>query len=153
MNHPVIFTEARLGMHLNVLKFSDWCVIVFLRIQGGQIAYTSLTYLGGLLPRMPHIICRVFWKRPQRWGTLCVFITLDLAFASHVTHRNESCHTYGWVMSHIWMSHVTHMNESCHTYEWVRSHIWMSHVTHMNESGHTYERVMSCMWMSHVTHM
>jgi len=28
-----------------------------------------------------------------------------------------SCHTYGWVMSHIWMSHVTHMNESCHTYE------------------------------------
>jgi len=23
--------------------------------------------------------------------------------------------------SHIWMSHVTHMNESCHTYEWVMS--------------------------------
>jgi len=21
------------------------------------------------------------------------------------------------VMSHIWMSHVSHMNESCHTYE------------------------------------
>jgi len=34
---------------------------------------------------------------------------------SHVTHMNESCHTYEWVMSHIWMSHVTHMNESCHT--------------------------------------
>jgi len=34
-------------------------------------------------------------------------------------------------MSHIWMSHVTHMNESRHTYEWVTSHIWMSHVTHM----------------------
>ena len=39
------------------------------------------------------------------------------------THINESCHTYEWVMSHIWMSHVTHMNESCHTYEWVMSHI------------------------------
>ena len=39
---------------------------------------------------------------------------------SHVTHMNESCHTYEWVVSHIfWMSHVTHMNESCHTYEWV----------------------------------
>jgi len=24
----------------------------------------------------------------------------------------------------------THMNESCHTYEWVLSHMWMSHVTH-----------------------
>ena len=33
--------------------------------------------------------------------------------------QNESCHTYEWVMSHVWMSHVTHMNESCHTYEWM----------------------------------
>ena len=46
----------------------------------------------------------------------------------------ESCHTYGWIMSHIWMSHVTPMNESCHTYEWVMSHLLMSHVTRMNES-------------------
>jgi len=65
---------------------------------------------------------------------------------SHVTHMNESRHTYEWVISHIWVSHVTHMNESCHTYE-------MSHVTHMNESCHTYEWVMSHIWMSHVTHM
>jgi len=32
---------------------------------------------------------------------------------------NESCHTYGWVMSHIWTRHVTHMDETCLTYEWV----------------------------------
>jgi len=37
---------------------------------------------------------------------------------SHVADVDEACHTYEWVMSHIWMSHVTHMNESCHTYEW-----------------------------------
>jgi len=68
---------------------------------------------------------------------------------------NESCHTYEWVMSHIWMSHVTHMND------WVMSHIWMSHVTHMNdtyeshmnESCHTYgwityECVVSHIWMN-----
>jgi len=42
---------------------------------------------------------------------------------SHVTHMNESWHTYEGVVSHVWMSHVTHMNESCHTYEWVMSHI------------------------------
>ena len=30
-----------------------------------------------------------------------------------------------WVMTNIRMSHVTHMNESCHTYEWIMSHIWM----------------------------
>jgi hypothetical protein len=28
-----------------------------------------------------------------------------------ITHMKESCHTYGWGMSHIWMSHVTHMDE------------------------------------------
>jgi len=27
-----------------------------------------------------------------------------------------SCPTCQWVMSHIWMSHITHMNNSCHTY-------------------------------------
>jgi len=67
---------------------------------------------------------------------------------SHVTHVNESCQSYEWVMSHMWMSHVNHMNESCYTCEWVMSIIWMSHVTHVNESCHTYECVMSHIWMS-----
>ena len=40
---------------------------------------------------------------------------------------NESCHTYEWVMSHIWISHFTHMNESCHTYEWAMSE-WIKSV-------------------------
>jgi len=44
-------------------------------------------------------------------------------------------------MAHIWMSHVTHTNESCHTYEWVMLHIWMSHGTHMNVSCHAYKYV------------
>jgi len=73
---------------------------------------------------------------------------------NHVTHVNESCHTYGWVtlrvrtyiyewvMSHIWMRHVTCANV----------HEWTSQVTHMDESCHTYERVTSHahIWMSHV---
>ena len=79
---------------------------------------------------------------------------------------NESCHTYEWVMSHIWMSHVatcqrvmSHIEfrvlhydsifESCHTYQWVMSHISNSQFTCMNfwyhteqESCHTYDWVM-----------
>ena len=81
---------------------------------------------------------------------------MSLIWMSHVTHMNESWHTYEWVMSHIWTSHVT--NSACglnhsivvvtplhshHTYERVMSHIWTFHVTHMNESCHTYEWVMS----------
>ena len=88
------------------------------------------------------------------WMTRHRFKWLDRWCGSHVTHMNESYHTYEWVMSqamsHMWMSHVTHMNESWRTYEWVMSHIWMSHVTHMNESCHTYEWVMSHIWMWHI---
>ena len=55
-------------------------------------------------------------------------------------------HIHEWVMSHVWMSishiwmrHVTHMNESYHTYDWVMSRSWMSHITRMNESCYTVD--------------
>ena len=32
-----------------------------------------------------------------------------------------------WVMSHIWMSHVTHMNESCHTWGHATGHHAIHH--------------------------
>jgi len=65
---------------------------------------------------------------------------------SHVTHMNESRHTYESVTTHVWLSHdVTYewLHQTLkwferHTDERVMSHIWMSHVTHMNESRHTY---------------
>jgi len=55
---------------------------------------------------------------------------------------NESCHTYEWVMSHIWMSHITHTDELCHTCKWIASNIRMDHITHINGSCHRYEWVM-----------
>jgi len=75
------------------------------------------------------------------------------ALLRHVTHMNESCRTYEWVMSHIWMSHVTRMNESCHTYEWFMSRTWMDYNTLMNESWHIYEWVTSHMRITHGIHV
>jgi len=66
----------------------------------------------------------------------------------HISHINESCLTYQWVMSHISMSHVSHINESCLTYQWVMSHIWISHVSHINESCLTYQWVKPDVWRS-----
>jgi len=84
-----------------------------------------------------------------------------------------SCHTYEWVMPHIWMDHATHINGSCHTYKgatphtsWVISRIEMghgscqthqevafripfSHVPYTNESCPTYGWGMSHIWKSH----
>jgi len=82
----------------------------------------------------------------ESWRTTHYERVMSHICRSHVTHMNESCHTYVGVMSHILMSHVTHMNELCHTYEWVMSHIWMSHVLQMNESCLTYE--CSCLTYS-----
>jgi len=60
---------------------------------------------------------------------------------SHVTHNltsatpNPRCHgPLPPPPMHLGMSHVTHMNESCHAYEWVMSHIWMSHSYAWNDS-------------------
>ena len=67
---------------------------------------------------------------------------------SHVTHMNESCHTYEWDMSHTWMSHVTHMNESRDTYEWIcftctNESCHMSHIRMSSVTCHTYNWVTS----------
>ena len=61
-------------------------------------------------------------------------------------------------MSHIWMSHVTHMNESCHTYEWVISHIYFT--AHPRTTapvrGFVWHDIFTCgswlMYMEDMTH-
>jgi len=65
---------------------------------------------------------------------------------------NESCHTYAWLTSQIWMRHVTHMHTSCCTYERVTSRKCISHITRMNETCRRYKWGMSCIWivMSHI---
>ena len=59
----------------------------------------------------------------------------------HDALMNESCDTWAWVMSHIWMRQVTCRNESCRTNAWVI------------ESSHACERVDLFLGMIHVTYM
>jgi len=60
-------------------------------------------------------------KEKKRLGS--VFITFDPPLHGLGTHASVgaflltlSCHTYDWVMSHIWMSHVTHICRCIPTY-------------------------------------
>jgi len=63
------------------------------------------------------------------------------------THVSESCRTYEWVMSHIWIDHGTSRFSPSHE----PAHAWVSHVAkmdaslvaHMNSSCQTYECVMA----------
>jgi len=40
--------------------------------------------------------------------------------------------------THVWMNHVTRVNKSCHTYSWIMSHIWINQVTGL---AHVYTQV------------
>jgi len=75
-------------------------------------------------------------------------VTSRLVGHFQMTHTNETCHTYEWIMPHVWMSwnihvwmsHATHMNESeytCMNESRDMSHVWMRDATRMNESEHT----------------
>jgi len=93
------------------------------------------------------------------WSTNS-YMSFWALWVSHVTHMQEVCHTYEWVVSHIRASHVTHMKEDplnpiCPSGDWERilSHTWMNHITRMNESWHTHERVMLHTLVSRVTRM
>ena len=131
-----------------------------------------LRLVGSLKVQVSFAEYRLFYrallqKRPTFLGSLLIVATSyhnnerishkyvgdTTAWMSHVTHMNESCHTYEWVMSHTWMSHVTHMNETQHTSEWVMLHIWMRLSTLPNESCYTYEWDSAHFRMSHVSHM
>ena len=106
---------------------------------------------------------------------MCVTWLVRMSDVNHVTHINESCHAYEWVMSHIWMSHVTHMDDSRHSYEHVNdscvawiihmcsvhsyentcstgNRIGNYHATHVDGSRRSYERIMSHIRTSHGTH-
>jgi len=90
----------------------------------------------------PYLAWKIRTFSGCRTQNLCLQQGMSYLWMSHVTHINESCHTYKWVMAHIYMSHVTRMTESCHIYESVMSYIWISHVTHTNESCYWYKWVL-----------
>ena len=54
------------------------------------------------------------------------------SLVSHVTHMNESCHTYV-------LSHIIEVNESRRRYKWVLVHTRMRLVSCINESCLMYE--------------
>ena len=91
---------------------------------------------------------------------------------SHVTHMNESCHTYEWVVPHKKARCLHAEEESCPPYvkeescrpyveamwvtlsmcdKGVMSYIRMRHITHMDESCHAYKLLMPHIRMSHAT--
>jgi len=58
----------------------------------------------------------------------------NISVKEHISATHISAAFVDAAVSHIWTSHVTHINESCHTYEWVLSRIWMIGFTHVNTS-------------------
>jgi len=101
-------------------------------------------------------LCRTYYMRwvvSHWWNESCC---THESVMPQTQMSNAAWGTYAWVVSHThegikpywWTIHVTHMDQSCHGYEWV-----MPHRSHMNVSCHAQKGVMSCSWRSHGTHM
>ena len=103
------------------------------------------------------------------------FRAAQTKFMSHkwflsVTHIDvpcqHECHTYGWVMPHVWMHTCECITSNIwmHTCEWATLHIWKRHgvmsqdwhdscLTYQCIMSHMYGWVMSHIWMRFVQHM
>jgi len=83
---------------------------------------------------MSHTLYECEWVMSHIWvmshtlyGWVMSHIWMWMSHVSYIVTHLHECHTSARVKSHTSMRHVTHTNESCHTYE-------SSHVTHMNKS-------------------
>ena len=94
----------------------------------------------------------------------CLWHTYARAF---VTRMKKSCHTYEWVMAHVWMSHGTHMNASWHrshtcifgslSFVWGTwlvctcdmTHTWLIHMWDMTHSYVGHESFTCVTWLIH----
>jgi len=122
-----------------------------------ESCHTSMSHVTYM--NVSHYRCTWMCMR-ERGGRVC----LSARWMSHVTHINESCHIYEYVILQLymnvyawegrggvglsarWMSHVTH--------QWVMSHTWMCHIIGVPESVCVTGRGRVCLsarWMSHVT--
>jgi len=91
-----------LDIHIHTLVNTHTCVYVYIHI-----------YLYMYLFLNTHVHLYMHFGTAL---TLTLTLTLSPALPHSYTQgtkvKSESCHTYEWVMSYMWMSHVTHMNES-----------------------------------------
>jgi len=71
-------------------------------------------------------------------------------------HEQIVSHLWMYAFHHRWYScsHITHINESCHTYKWVISHLWMRRwqYAQLFRTRHIYKRGMSHIYASRVTY-
>jgi len=83
---------------------------------------------------------------------------------SHVTHVNESRHTFVPINGSKFVSlqlesdtSVAYIKQSCHTCEWVMARIWVSHISHMYQSSvrccGSNRAPPSHIWRIRVTHV
>jgi len=71
---------------------------------------------------------------------LSMFLIHALIWMSRITHTNQSCRTYQWVIPNTSMSTFTHANEPCHTCDWVMTHSEMPSTTN---SSPTHAHILS----------
>ena len=140
MHIHVCFTMCVFCIQISIYIHSIYWTIVMPHIRVSHVTPTnqkSYKYNHNIQKRVTSI-CNVQSMYIHTKSYECMHV-------GDVTHKNESCLTYEWAMSHT-------------GYEWVMSHLRIKHnlihstATTWKGSSHTNEWVMSHIWMSHVAY-
>ena len=129
---------------------------------------TWLIHIRGMKAWLIHIWYDSFILATHEW-------VMPFIWMSHVTYENIMSYmwhdNYDWFIYDMTHSYLSHMNESCHSYEWVMSHIekschirdirnmtysYRTWLIHMNGRTHSYVTSMneSChIWISPAIHV
>jgi len=88
---------------------------------------------------------RNIWVMAHMWTSSDITYLLHIYMCGVVISHMNICmcicmwsHMYICMWYRFLPCYVKYVNESCHTFEWVISHMWMNHVTHANEAHHTF---------------
>jgi len=83
------------------------------------MSHVQMSHVTGI-----HESCPMYRRVMSNVSVILRYISSLLHALSHVACANESRHMCRRVMSYVWTSHVVYTkNESCHKYEQVTSHV------------------------------
>ena len=114
-----------------------------------SMSFTSYTYIECVRGYTEWIVSHRTHSRRVKAVSHRRSCVLSRIWRSHVTHMNESWHTYVWIIQ-VWAEDGPCHYEARDTYAWVMSrqtndsfHTWYDVIWHMNEWCHTYQWFIS----------
>ena len=109
------------------VPFSEWVMshIWTSHMWMSYVTYMNESHVNELCHIYERVTCECIWTS-HMWMSYVSYMNESQLCMRPITIMIAWCHTYEWVMYHMWMSRIPYVRESCHNYECVVVHIWMA---------------------------